>query len=351
MYLQLCCRATAGRLKWPHVYRWVSGPKNGRVVPSERKTNVQPEDSLESKIENVPLDRLITSARPWPATADVMSKNVITICPGDTVLSAAKAMSENGVSCIVVVDNGSVVGILTERDFLNIVAGKRTDLGRTTVAEVMSSPVQITSPKQSVFDAGRRMEDNRIKRLPVLDGNRLVGIVTQTDMVQVMTTYGLWREVADIMSRNVVVVQATDTAEHAAKLMSSRRISSLVVLEDSRPAGILTERDLLKRVVARQEDPARVSIAEVMSSPVISIAAGCSVFSASKMMADMKVRRLVVLQAERVCGIVAQTDIFRAAKEKLQKEEDDNLELLEQSESAVYTTDLNGNTTPRGVYR
>ena len=93
--------------------------------------------------------------------------------------------------------------------------------------------------------------------------------------------------------------------------------------------GILTERDFLERVIACRKDPCRVSGKEVMSSPVICVAPTYSVFSAARRMDEMNVRRLVVMKGGRPCGIVAQTDIFRAVKRKLREEEDENLMQME----------------------
>ena len=103
---------------------------------------------------------------------NVMSKDVITICSDETVASAAKIMSENSVSCIVVADNGSVTGILTETDFLKKVAEREKDFDRIKVREIMSSPVESIAPNVSVFDAIRIMEDKHIKRLPILERYR-----------------------------------------------------------------------------------------------------------------------------------------------------------------------------------
>jgi PAS domain S-box-containing protein len=81
---------------------------------------------------------------------------------------------------------------------------------------------------------------------------------------------------------------------------------------------------------------------QVMSSPVMSISSSFSVFSASKMMEEMNVRRLVVMKDKRLCGIVTQTDIFMAVRGKLQAEEEKHFKLLEESKDSIYTADLDG---------
>jgi PAS domain S-box-containing protein len=302
-------------------------------------------DSIETEMIRVGSGRPITSSRVWLEVEDVMSKDVITIAPDATVVSAAKVMSENGISCLVVVDNDSVAGIVTERDFLARLAGRRGDWNEIRVADIMSSPLETVPPDLSVYDASALMEAKHIKRLPVSAGKRLVGMVTQTDLTRALTSYGMWKDVAEIMSRDMVVVQTEATVAEAAEAMSSRRISCIIALEGQRVQGIVTERDLLKRVIVPQRDPACTRVGEIMSSPVSTIPPSHSVFSTYKTMDRLHVRRLVVTEDEQLCGIVTQTDIFRAIKRKLQDEEEKNLQLLERSESSIYALDLDGTIT------
>ncbi len=250
--------------------------------------------------------------------ADVMRKDVVTICSDETIASAAKIMSENHVSCTVVMDNGSVSGILTETDFLKKVAVREKDFDRIKVRDIMSSPVETISPDLSVFDAIRIMEEKHIKRLPILEKKQLVGIVTQTDLVQVVTFYGRWKDVEEIMSKDVAGIQSDASIVEAAEIMTRRKISCIVVLEGDELVGIVTERDLLGRVVALQKSPDQITMREVMSTPVASVSADYSVFSSSRIMEKMGIRRLVVTEDKRPCGIISQTDILRATKKKLE---------------------------------
>ena len=273
----------------------------------------------ESKIMDV-FDNLTGSLWVPLTVGSVMSKDVITICSDETIASAAKIMSENSVSCIVVADNGSVTGILTETDFLKRVAEREKDFDGIKVREIMSSPVESIAPNLSVFDAIRIMEDKHIKRLPILEKKRLVGIVTQTDMVRVVTFYGRWKDVEEIMSRDVAGIQSKATIVEAAEVMTSRKISCIVVLEGDEVVGVVTERDLLERVVALQKDPGQIKMEEVMSSPAATVSPDYSVFSSSRIMEKMNIRRLVITEDNRPCGIISQTDILRATKKKLQME-------------------------------
>jgi PAS domain S-box-containing protein len=297
------------------------------------------------KVMDLRSGHLITSSHVWLEVKDVMSEDVIMTAPDETVVSVANVMAANNISSIVIVDEGRVAGIATERDFLGRVSGKDMDWSRTTVREIMSRPVQSVRPDLSVFEASALMEAKRIKRLPVLAGNQLVGIVTQTDLTRALTSYFVWKDVSEIMNREVATVQVRATVRQAAEIMHSHGISCVVVVEGSRVRGVLTERDFLKRVIVPGKDAGTTRVEEVMSCPVATIHPEYSIFGAFKRMDKMHMRRLVVMEDERLCGIVTQTDVFRAMKKKLEKDEEEHLRLLDHSASSIYTLDPQGTIT------
>jgi PAS domain S-box-containing protein len=303
------------------------------------------DDLIEIKTGDIASDGLVISSWNWLNVGDVMSKEVATISPEETVISAAKIMSDNKISCLVVVDSGNVEGIITETDVLRRIGSNSKDFYRTKLGRIMSSPVESVTSDLSVLEASKIMGARHIKRLPIIDEGKLVGIVTQTDLVRALTSYGLWRDVSEIMSRNIAGIQMHASVAEAAEIMTSRRISCIMVMDGDDVAGVLTEKDMLGRVVALQRDPANTRIEEVMSSPATSVPSHFSVFSAGRIMEEMNIRRLVVMKDKHFCGVVTQTDIFMAVRDKLQAEEEKSLRLLEESKSNIYKTDLDGMIT------
>ncbi len=302
-------------------------------------------DSTQTAVVNLESDHSVATCRAWLEVKDVMCKDVVVIGPDETAISAAKMMSENNVSCIVVMDNGSVEGILTERDLLKKMGGDGKFNNKITAAEVMSRSVESVSPDLSILNASEIMETKNIRRLPILAERQLVGIVTQTDLTQALTSYGMWKDVAEIMSRDAAVVQTKTVVAEAAEIMASRNISCIVVLEGNNVCGVVTETDILKKVIVPRKNPARTKIDEIMSFPVMVVSPSSGVFSAHKTMEKLHIRRLIVMENDLLCGILSQTDVFRAMKNKLQKEEEKNIRLLNQSKSNIYTLDLNGMVT------
>jgi len=314
-------------------------------MKDKTKTKNQFSNLIDTELKDIRDGRLVTASRTWLEVADVMSTEVTTISPYETVFSAAKRMCENDISCIIVSDNARVTGILTETDFLKGIAFDKGDFDKMPINRIMSRPVESISPGLSVLEAGKIAEAKHIKKLPVLDGDQLVGIITQTDLIRVLTSYGMWADVVEIMNTDVVTIQSQATVAEATKTMASRKISCIVPVEGDEVVGVFTEKDLLKKVVATQKDPSQTKIEEVMSSPVISIPPDYSLFSAAKAMEKMHIRRLVVMDDKNLCGIITQTNIFMAIKDKLQKEEEENLALLAESENSIFTVDLNWKTT------
>jgi len=252
---------------------------------------------------------------------DIMSKEIITAASDDTLYAAAKRMSDNRVSCIVVVDDKKVVGILTDKDMLRGVAAQDADFRRMHVGELMSSPAEVAPPQTSVMAAGKIMETKSVKRLPVVDGDTLIGLVTQTDITRGLVSISPLTSVGDIMTQRVATVSTEATAAEAAQAMSSRGVSCLIAMHRGAVAGIITEKDLLRRVVALQKDPAATEVADVMSFPVVVVPPAYSILSAGKKIDRMRLHRLVVTADNKVLGIVTQTDIMRAVRRELERME------------------------------
>ena len=115
---------------------------------------------------------------------DVMITQVMTVDVGVTVREAAKKMSESGIGSLITVENGRTVGILTEGDMLKRVIAEGKDPVKTTVKEIMSSPLVVAGPNMDLGVAVELMFQKKIKQLPVVQDNKLIGLVTLTDIAR-----------------------------------------------------------------------------------------------------------------------------------------------------------------------
>jgi CBS domain-containing protein len=115
---------------------------------------------------------------------DLMVKDVISLEAYATAYQAVKLMNENKIGCLVVLRNGEAVGIVTERDLLERVLEKCKNPKDTYVFEVMTSHIITGNPEMEIPEAARVMFENKVKKLPLVEGNKLVGIVTLTDIAR-----------------------------------------------------------------------------------------------------------------------------------------------------------------------
>ncbi|MDI6905323.1 MAG: CBS domain-containing protein [Candidatus Bathyarchaeia archaeon] len=115
---------------------------------------------------------------------DVMVKEVMTIDENSTVKEAAEVMNKFEIGCLIAVRKGKAMGIITERDLLERIVAKAKDANKTKVKDVMSSPLIVVEPDVGLEEAVKLMFQMKIKKLPVVDGKRLVGLVTLTDIAR-----------------------------------------------------------------------------------------------------------------------------------------------------------------------
>lgn len=113
-----------------------------------------------------------------------MVTDVVTVEPDVNVRRAVRAMNDFEIGCLVVVEAGRVVGILTERDVLKRVVDEGRKPEETSVREVMSKPPITISPDADLETAIELMFKHKIKKLPVVENGKLVGLVTFTDLVR-----------------------------------------------------------------------------------------------------------------------------------------------------------------------
>jgi CBS domain-containing protein len=113
-----------------------------------------------------------------------------------------------------------------------------------------------------------------------------------------------------LKGRDVVAVRPSDTVLHAAGLMNDRNIGGLVVLDGDQLAGIFTERDVLRRVVARGMDPATTTVSAVMTAPVITARPELSIDDCASLMTTKAIRHLPVRDESGLVGMISIRDLL-----------------------------------------
>ena len=113
---------------------------------------------------------------------DIMEKNVVTIEDDKTALDAAHLISEKDVSFLVIMKNNIPIGVLSESDFVKRLAADDKKASEVIVSEIMSSNFRWVKPETEIEDAIQKMLNNNIRRLVILDDSKLAGVITQTDL-------------------------------------------------------------------------------------------------------------------------------------------------------------------------
>ena len=119
---------------------------------------------------------------------DIMIKDVLTISENETALKAAQLMTEKGVSSLIVLSDDQPIGIVTERDFIKKICLKELKLSNVRVGDMMSRIRTSASPDIPIDVAVQRMVNNRIRRLPIFENGKVVGIITVTDLAKHLRT-------------------------------------------------------------------------------------------------------------------------------------------------------------------
>ena len=111
-------------------------------------------------------------------------QSVFTITPADSVFDAVKLMSEKNIGALLVTEGEEVVGIITERDYARKIILMSLSSKETLVREIMTSAVMYVHPSQTSEECMMLMTENRLRHLPVMDGNKLIGLISIGDLVK-----------------------------------------------------------------------------------------------------------------------------------------------------------------------
>ena len=112
--------------------------------------------------------------------------------------------------------------------------------------------------------------------------------------------------------RTIISIDAKAKAKDAARLMVEKHIGSLIANRDGLPFGIVTEKDMMQKIVAQSGDPSKLTVQEIMTAPLTTIDASASLIDAARKMVEKQLKRLVVTEHDKIIGIVSQTDLVQS---------------------------------------
>jgi len=124
-------------------------------------------------------------------------------------------------------------------------------------------------------------------------------------------------QVRDIMEKNVITIQENKSALDAAKLISEKDISFLVIVKDDKPIGVITERDFVRKIAAQDKQASLIVLSEIMSYKFRWVEPSTEIEDAVQKMLNHNIRRLIVLEDEKLVGVITQTDLTDFLRSKL----------------------------------
>ena len=116
--------------------------------------------------------------------------------------------------------------------------------------------------------------------------------------------------VRDVMTKDVKVVGPDSSVHKVVAAMNKYNVGSIIVVQDDKPVGVISERDVLRRVVEPCLSPETITAKQIMTSPVITICESASVDEVVKLMAEKRVRKIPVMKKDKLVGIITYTDIL-----------------------------------------
>ncbi|QEM69985.1 diguanylate cyclase [Geobacter sp. FeAm09] len=243
----------------------------------------------------------------------IISRQVISVTPETPAEEAVATMARARISCLIVAEKKRPLGIFTERDLVKL-ANQQVPFGNRPIRDLMTSPVVTISGNLNIYEAYSLMLTNRIRHHVVVDhAGRILGLMTQSDLINHLghEYFVELRKIEQVMTTGVMTVASDAPISEALGIMAGPGISCVVVADQRQPLGIMTERDAV-RLVAEGVDLATVPVSRAMSSPVLTVTTGTTVYDAALAMKREKIRRVVVVDKEgRIEGIITQSDIIK----------------------------------------
>lgn len=255
-----------------------------------------------------------------------MQRDLKGVTEDTCVLNAATLMAEGRIGSLVVYPAGQesqpskIVGLLSETDLIRRVMAKELPVTGTTVGQVMASPLLSIPSDRLMLDASHFMEKHGIRHLCVSEGDVIVGLISIRDLVKhfVYAEKGPIRDLDDVyrplsvlMRRDIECVDREASLLTVAKLMADKRIGALMVTQAGEVTGIVTERDLIHKSLAHNQDAAQIRVGTVMTQALIDIDINRTVHDASDLMAEKNIRHLPIMENRKIVGILSVRDLVK----------------------------------------
>ena len=255
---------------------------------------------------------------------NLMSEDIITIDKDQNLSDALKLLRKHNVSRLPVTNHKELVGIISERDIANKLGSSKYEsmpASRLHISSVMVKDVLTVPQTMQLDDVAKMMLDNGIGSVPVMDDDKMVGIVSKADFVTLAVGIAFNKiTVKEIMTKDLTVVSPTERLVHARRLMIESKVGRLPVVDEDKLVGMVTSKDLMRAFIDfRKKVPEKyqksqikdVLVEDIMSSNPVVTSKDATISEVAEIMMETGYNGLPVVDGDELVGIITQTDILR----------------------------------------
>jgi CBS domain-containing protein len=251
---------------------------------------------------------------------EIMTTNLKTASTTASVFEVMQTMVTEDVGRIIVTDDDVPIGIFTEKDVLKRVINAGISPRKTQIQDVMTTPVRAVREETHIIDAFGRMYRGKYRHLLVRGRHgKIIGIVSMRRILNIAVELGQGlsetRKLGDIAAGAIESVAADTSVQETVDIMVKRNVTAVVVTENGKPAGIFTERDVLKRVAAKEVPVKETKIKLVMTAPIITMPETALVGDVLAEMSRRDIRNMPVKADNgELIGLVSMPEILQYAR-------------------------------------
>ncbi|MBI3803350.1 MAG: CBS domain-containing protein [Nitrospirae bacterium] len=249
---------------------------------------------------------------------ELMHSDIKKTEPMTTLVEAARMMRRYKIGSVFVEEEGRYVGIITESDLVRKALTKEVSL-ETPARSLMHAPLIDIDIGKSPIEANHLMHLNGIRHLAVSEQGKIVGMISVRDLVRhfsmdkkspVYSMADIVKPLTVLVRRDIQTIEAGATAQAAAIRMDEKKIGSLMITDEGRYVGIVTETDLVRKVIGYGLTASKIPVGVIMNTPVLDIDLSRTIQEANEIMATKGVRHLAVTEGGAIIGILSIRDLI-----------------------------------------
>jgi CBS domain-containing protein len=252
--------------------------------------------------------------------SEIMTTQLTKAPVSGSIFEIMQTMIAEDIGRIIITDDEVPVGIFTEKDVVKRVVNAGLDPRKESIKKVMTSPIRAVREETHIIDAFGKMYRGKYRHL-LVRGRRgkIIGIVSMRRILNLAVELGQGmaetKTLGEIATAELVTIDETAPVQEAIRNLSDKNVTAVIVTAAGKPTGIFTERDVLKRVAARELNPRETPIKEVMTMPIIMMPGSTFVGDVLAEMYHRDIRNMPVNNAQgELTGLVSMPEILQFAR-------------------------------------